>query len=238
MASDSLTNTNISDTYVGVLHARGAAIPATGVHDVYDGFGNRSSLKIGRAGQGISIDGSVEIDNLVINNDLATDKLVIGDESQDHWYFEDVGSVFYIRQKTGSIVNEALTFNTDRKVTLDVQGTADDHLIDKKYVDDQFSASTAQLAENGYQILPSGLIMQWGVSDRTTAFQEDEVVTFPLAFPTACLNVVGIPDRDAFNSGDLGLYMKGFTATTATFIYDSDKYTYPNTAIRWQAYGY
>ena len=38
MASESLTNTNISETYVGVLHAKGAPIPATGKEDVYDGL--------------------------------------------------------------------------------------------------------------------------------------------------------------------------------------------------------
>ena len=227
MASESLTNTNISDTYVGVLHAKGEAIPASGLQDVYDGFGNKTSLKIGRAGQGISIDGS-----------FAADKVIVGDESQDHWYFEDSSNSLFLRRDTSGVVTTALTVDTARKVTLDVQGTADKHLIDKKYVDDQFSASTAQLAENGYQKLPSGLIMQWGVSDRTTARQEEEVVTFPLAFPTACLNVVGIPDRDNFESGNLGLYIKGFTTTTATFIYDSDSVTYPSTAIRWQAYGY
>lgn len=59
MASISLTNTNIADTYVGVLHAKGEAIPASGLQDVYDGFGNKSSLKIGRAGQGIDIDGGL-----------------------------------------------------------------------------------------------------------------------------------------------------------------------------------
>ncbi len=59
MASESLTNTNISETYVGVLHAKGEAIPASGLQDVYDGFGNKSSLKIGRAGQGIDIDGDL-----------------------------------------------------------------------------------------------------------------------------------------------------------------------------------
>ena len=59
MATTSLTNTNISDTYTGVLHAKGEPIPASGLQDVYDGFGNKSSLKIGRAGQGIDIDGSL-----------------------------------------------------------------------------------------------------------------------------------------------------------------------------------
>ena len=61
MASESLTNTNISETYVGVLHAKGEAIPTTGLQDVYDGFGNKSSLKIGQAGQGIEVDGPFNI---------------------------------------------------------------------------------------------------------------------------------------------------------------------------------
>lgn len=59
MASESLTNTNISDTYVGVLHAKGEAIPASGLQDVYDGFGNKSALSIGRAGNGIDVDGTL-----------------------------------------------------------------------------------------------------------------------------------------------------------------------------------
>ena len=59
MASESLTNTNISETYVGVLHAKGAPIPATGKEDVYDGFGNKSALSIGREGQGIEVDGEL-----------------------------------------------------------------------------------------------------------------------------------------------------------------------------------
>tara|TARA_R110000765_G_scaffold20710_4_gene53561 strand:+ start:1959 stop:2561 length:603 start_codon:yes stop_codon:yes gene_type:complete len=57
MASTSLTNTNISDTYVGVLHAKGEPIPASGLEDVYDGFGNKSALKIGQTS--IDVDGEL-----------------------------------------------------------------------------------------------------------------------------------------------------------------------------------
>lgn len=59
MASTSLTNTNISDTYVGVLHANGEALPLTGQVAVYDGFGNESALKVGRKGQGVDVDGAL-----------------------------------------------------------------------------------------------------------------------------------------------------------------------------------
>ena len=60
MATTSLTNTNISDTYIGVLHAKGTTIPASGLEYVYDGFGNKSGLQIGQAGNGISVDGPVD----------------------------------------------------------------------------------------------------------------------------------------------------------------------------------
>lgn len=59
MASQSLTNTNISETYVGVLHAEGQALPASGKADIYDGFGNKSALSVGRDGEGIEVSGDL-----------------------------------------------------------------------------------------------------------------------------------------------------------------------------------
>lgn len=64
MATTSLTNTNINDTYVGVLHAKGAPIPASGLEWVYDGFGNKSSLAIGRDGNGIAVSGTLSGNSL------------------------------------------------------------------------------------------------------------------------------------------------------------------------------
>lgn len=43
----------------------------------------------------------------------------------------------------------------------------------------------ASLATNGYQKLPSGLIIQWGSSERTGS----TTVTFPIRFPNACYSV-------------------------------------------------
>lgn len=101
-----------------------------------------------------------------------------------------------------------------------------------------FGDDTVQLSESGYQILPSGLIMQWGLSERADVFQQEQDITFPIAFPTGCLNVVGTADRTTTGSGGLSLYISGFTTTTATFVYDSDGETFSATAIRWQAFGY
>ena len=44
---------------------------------------------------------------------------------------------------------------------------------------------TASMASNGYQVLPSGLIVQWG--NATTNASGRATVTFPITFPTAAL---------------------------------------------------
>jgi len=48
MATTTLTNTTISDTYVSLLHANGEILPPTGQVVIYDGCGKESSIKIGR----------------------------------------------------------------------------------------------------------------------------------------------------------------------------------------------
>lgn len=54
---NALTNTNISATYKGVLHANGEPIPNIGLKPVYDGTGVQSALSVGRTNQGASVTG-------------------------------------------------------------------------------------------------------------------------------------------------------------------------------------
>ena len=63
---NALTDTNISTTYAGVLHAQGEPIPATGLKVVYDGIGNKSSLSVGREGQGIRVTGTIIADSIAV----------------------------------------------------------------------------------------------------------------------------------------------------------------------------
>ena len=55
----------------------------------------------------------------------------------------------------------------------------------------------ASLAANGYQRLPSGLIIQWGSSIGSTAV--DVAVTFPIAFPSALYFVSGQIIQNVYN---------------------------------------
>lgn len=64
--------------------------------------------------------------------------------------------------------------------------TLDKEVLLNPAVFTQFGAS---LATSGYQKLPSGLIIQWGLFTANAA--ADTVVTFPLAFPNAVYSIVG-----------------------------------------------
>lgn len=68
---------------------------------------------------------------------------------------------------------------------------------------DVFGATAAQvfnssLGANGYQKLPSGLIVQWGVA--TSSGTADTAVSFPISFPTGVKSVTATPSSAAANS--------------------------------------
>jgi hypothetical protein len=52
-------------------------------------------------------------------------------------------------------------------------------------------ATSASLAANGYQTLPSGLILQWatGPTEAAANSESPQTITFPTPFPTECLTV-------------------------------------------------
>lgn len=54
----SLSNQNISNTYKGLLHAQGDALPTTGNVVITDGYGQNSALSLGVADQGIKVSGT------------------------------------------------------------------------------------------------------------------------------------------------------------------------------------
>ncbi|MFK3888478.1 gp53-like domain-containing protein [Sphingomonas sp. NPDC079357] len=70
-------------------------------------------------------------------------------------------------------------------------------------------AFTGSLAANGYTVLPNGLILQWlNVSTPTGEVAFD--VTWPIAFPNACLNVVTTAQIAAIsNRADVGFQLIG-----------------------------
>lgn len=76
----------------------------------------------------------------------------------------------------------------------------------------QFGAS---LGSSGYQRLPSGLIVQWGYKLTGTVTQTD--VTFPIAFPAACLGTFPALYNDAAVTG--GVISSSSNTTTGARFY-------------------
>jgi hypothetical protein len=103
------------------------------------------------------------------------------------------------------------------------------------------SGSAASLTTNGYQKLPSGLILQWGQTS-TFGGEGGQTVTFPIAFPTACLNgsATVVNTTGASTSNDQGAQVYSLSTTSMGVfmqIYGGGTSAFPCTAY-WQAIGY
>lgn len=74
------------------------------------------------------------------------------------------------------------------QIGFDYDGTGPTMRVDATNLGRLWSAFNAasSLSNPGYQRLPSGLIMQWGIG----AYAADVALTFPIAFPVACFAVI------------------------------------------------
>ncbi len=83
-------------------------------------------------------------------------------------------------------------------------GDPNNILATRKYVNDAMQENRQQSdqrywhrdeklfpdAEKGYQVLPSGLILQWGMAEVRSASNDDSsVISFPLSFPNEVLSI-------------------------------------------------
>ena len=73
--------------------------------------------------------------------------------------------------------------------------------------------------ENGYQRLPNGLIFQWGKLSADRYLGESaQSITFPISFPTVCLNVQANMYMTRHSpAGDGGVFVVDFNRSTANF---------------------
>ena len=95
-----------------------------------------------------------------------------------------------------------------------------------------------QLAENGYQKLPSGLIIQWGLATPTNG----TVINFPIQFPNAVRHHSwGGPNHPQYNeSGSLisTFGLSGFTTSSFTTSSFTARSTGTPAVTYWMAIGY
>ena len=86
---------------------------------------------------------------------------------------------------SNTVTSNVITANT---VTANLIGNATT-VTNGVYTTDFTGVSNQSVTTNGYQKFPGGLILQWCVGGNV-ASESDITVTFPIAFPTACLNIM------------------------------------------------
>ena len=186
------------------------------------------------------------------------------DISDTYWTiaFSDVGAfltetsanTLYLRQdQNGADADNAATFRTNIGVVvatetqaglleiataLEAQTFTANKAIDGAKLTDAFKGANSSLSTNGYQKLPSGLIIQWG---QITGSYNANTFSFPLAFPTACLSCGVMNVQAEISQAAEYVQVYDFTATTVKAV------TYTNIApgdvagnltFGWLALGY
>lgn len=71
---------------------------------------------------------------------------------------------------------------------------------------------------NGYTKLPNGMILQWATGASTTTGDQDQTITFPIAFPTACLHVAVSTLGNSSVLSDAWFQEKSSTATEVVVV--------------------
>ena len=97
------------------------------------------------------------------------------------------------------------------------------------------SAFTALQSVNGYQKLPGGMILQWGMASANNAVAtQTNAVTFPTAFPT---NPVMVLTDHVGGVSSVNTIVVSGTVTTTGFSWGSD-YVGGSMSVFWMALGY
>jgi hypothetical protein len=93
----SLFNRKIKETFQGVLHADAAELPESGQTVVYDGLGNKTSVSIGREGNGFKVTSPFHVGNLEYpsNNGGTTTGSIMTQLSGNKLGLKDVSDLFY-----------------------------------------------------------------------------------------------------------------------------------------------
>jgi len=105
------------------------------------------------------------------------------------------------------------------------------------------AAGTLSAGTNGYQIFPSGLIIQWGESAMTTSpYQVTDLVavTFPIEFPTGVLGVLQSIEETAGSEPTSSVIASYYAATPSGFYFRTREFKDGNQYLKyhWFAIGY
>lgn len=132
--------------------------------------------------------------------------------------FSDGSGGWYSVTPTASQTQKGLVYIADQQDLN--QLSTDDSAISPKGIATIYSKKL--LSNNGYQILPSGLILQWALVGNGASISTDttEIYSFPITFPTAVLGIFTTLQRDSNTTGNWGVYAKANSNSLFTVAYD------------------
>ena len=171
-------------------------------------------------------DGKIYVGN---GSNVATEVTPSGDVTMSNAGVTAIGAA----KVTKTMLNSNVAATSAEMIT----GTATDVFATPDATDGLFTdAGRRSIGTSGYQKLPGGLIIQWG--SFTTSSSGYTNITFPIAFPTAFLNITGTASA---GDGEILIPMfYGDTATTTTVpcqTWGVNQNRYAKTVF-WQAIGY
>ena len=158
-----------------------------------------------------------------------------GKYSAKHWATEAQNVVLATVKLTGNqTVAGIKTFTSSPIVPTPTDNTqaANKAYADLKVALTGFTGANVSLTTSGFQKLPSGLIIQWGVGfagSNGTSYTNN----FPIAFPTGCVSVTANHEGGA----DMNIVITQSLILSTSFGAIS-WYTSSNIPIRWIAIGY
>lgn len=112
-------------------------------------------------------------------------------------------------------------------------GTTQDILTINSLGEVDFPQMIRSLGSSGYLKLPSGLILQWG--NQNFSGSANTVITFPIAFPNACVADTYLGSGSAFITG---ITRTNTTRTISAAIYPSSTPMGSGATFTWIAIGY
>lgn len=122
--------------------------------------------------------------------------------------------------------------NTTLEINADALRNKDNGLGFAKFLSTDWTSSKVA---SGYQKLPNGLYVQWGITASLSS-ATTTTITLPIAFPTACLQVVpGIRNNTATATTTTGHFGSGNYSTTGFDLYNR---TSVALTFNWMAVGY
>ena len=125
-------------------------------------------------------------------------------------------------------------------------GVDDTKIITSKKLKALFGGSNVNFGVNGYEKLPSGIIIQWGWSaippiQNGLGSSVEQSITFPIAFPNACLGVIVTGSTDSGDDGVEALHSSIYRDKYKTIIRSYrlvGSYNGTPGSVSWQAIGY